>query len=405
MRSGPRRRTATAERTLLSAVRAYLDAETARDPPVDGAALLAWPQLLERAEDERVAPLLYALSRTLDVPAPVAARLRSAWVAFGRQHLLGVAALHALLDAFEGASIPVIPLKGPALGEALYAEPGLRPFTDLDLLVRRADVPRAVELLVTLGYRPLEYERPLAYDLAYATAACFVPTEPQPDRFPIDLHWNLVSFVAGNTPATLDAEEVWVRAVADARWGRRVLVLDREDLLLYLALHLAVHHPLEGLAWQLDLALLLRRQDRIDWDAVVARASRWRLRSAIYFALKRVEDRFAAGVPSVALSRLRPRGLRGAWLDRLGRLDEPSAWLDHLIAVLLMDRPTDLIRALAAGALPGPVWVRLRYPSASTARSYAIHYRRLAAVGVRTGRAILGRRLRPDSLTTGRRSP
>jgi hypothetical protein len=393
MRSGPRRRTATAEQTLLSAARAYLDAETARDLLPDAGALLAWPRLLERAEGERVAALLYALTRTLEVPAPVAARLRSAWLAFGRQHLLGVAALRALLDAFEGASVPVIPLKGPALGEALYAEPGLRPFTDLDLLVRRADVPRAVELLATLGYRPLEYERPLAYDLAYATAACFVPADPQPGRFPIDLHWNLVSFVAGNTPATLDAEELWPRAVVDARWGRPVLALGREDLLLYLALHLAVHHPLEGLAWQLDLALLLRRQGTgIDWDEVVARASRWCLRSAVYFALKRVEDRFAAGVPAPVLSRLRPRGPRGAWLDRLARLDEPRAWLDHLIAILLMDRPSDLVLALAAGALPRPAWVRLRFPSASTARSYAIHYRRLAAVGARTTRAILERR-------------
>jgi hypothetical protein len=57
-----------------------------------------------------------------------------------------------------------------------------------------------------------------------------------------------------------------------------------------------------------------------------------------------------------------------------------------------MDRPSDLGRAVARGALPGPAWVRLRYPSASTAGSYATHYRRLAAVGVRTARALLGRR-------------
>jgi len=354
---------------------------------------LDWPRLLERAEHERVAPLLYALTRTRPLPAQVAERLRAAWVAFGRQHLLGVEALRALLDAFEGASIPVIPLKGPALGEALYAEPGLRPFTDLDLLVRRADVPRAVALLARLGNRALEYERPLAYELAYATAACFVPVEPRPGRFPIDLHWNLVSFVAGHTPSTLDAEEVWTRAVVDERWGRRVRALCREDLLLYLALHLAVHHPLEGLAWPLDLALLVRRQgDGLDWGAVVERAGRWRMRGAVYFALRRVEDRFAAGVPGAVLTRLRPRGARGAWLDRLARRDESSAWLEHLIAVLVMDRRSDLARAVARGALPGPAWVRLRYPSASTAGSYATHYRRLAAVGVRTVRALLGRR-------------
>jgi hypothetical protein len=287
----------------------------------------------------------------------------------------------------------VIPLKGPALGEALYDDPGLRPFTDLDLLVRKPDVPRAVELLARLGYRALEYERPLAYELAHATAACFVPAEPRPGRFPIDLHWNLVSFVAGATPRALDAEEVWTRAVVAERWGRRVRALSRDDLLLYLALHLAVHHPLEGLVWQLDLALLLRREgDRISWEQVIERAARWRMRGAVYFALERVEARFAAGVPASVLSRLRPRGARGAWLDRLAGRDEPSAWLDHLMAVLLMDGPPDLLRALAAGALPRPAWVRLRYPSASAACSYLIHYRRLAAVGLRTARAILGRR-------------
>ena len=340
-----------------------------------------------------MAPLLYALNRALELPAPVASRLRSAWLAFGRQHLLGVAALGALLDAFDAASIPVIPLKGPVLAETLYAEPGLRPFTDLDVLVRRADVPRAVDMLAGLGYAPLGYERPLAYDLAYATATCFVATEPEPDRFPVDLHWNLVSVVGGNTPSTVGGEEVWSRAVAETRWGRRALALGREDLLLYLALHLAVHHPLEGLVWQLDLALLLRRhRGALDWDEVVARAGRWGLRSAVYFALKRVEDRFGAGVPAHVLSALRPGRTRRACLDRLARIDDPRAWLDHVIGVLLIDTPADFVRALAASTAPSPTWVKLRYPSASAAGSYALHYRRLATVGRRTAAAMLERR-------------
>ena len=45
----------------------------------------------------------------------------------------------------------MIPLKGPALAEALYPDPGLRPFTDLDLLVRREDAARAVALLGEVG--------------------------------------------------------------------------------------------------------------------------------------------------------------------------------------------------------------------------------------------------------------
>ena len=141
---------------------------------------LDWARIVDAAERARLAPLLYAMARELPLPEPVFARLRSSWRAFGRQHLFGVQQLCSLLAAFDRASVPVIPLKGPALGEALYRDPGLRPFTDLDLLVRRADVARAVALLSNLGYRALEHERPFAYELADATAACFMPVEGGP---------------------------------------------------------------------------------------------------------------------------------------------------------------------------------------------------------------------------------
>lgn len=296
------------------------------------------------------------------------------------RHRLGVEALRALLDAFERAAIAVIPLKGPLLAEALYDEPGLRPFTDLDLLVRRRDVPRAVALLATLGYRALEHERPIAYELAHATAACFVPAGSTGISYPVDLHWGLVGFPAGVAPRTLDAEEVWAHAVTEERWGRPILQLCREDLLLYLALHLAVHHPLGGLPWQLDLALLVRRGQDLTWERVTERARGWGVAGAAYFALRLVEDRFAPGVPASALARLRPRGPRGALLDRIARSSGARGGVDHFVDLLLLDRMSDLCRALAALACPSPAWVQSRYATPSALRGYLVHYGRIGKI-------------------------
>src|SRR5690349_18102423 len=53
------------------------------------------------------------------------------------------------------AGIAVAPLKGSLLATGYYAEPGLRPMNDLDLLVRPADEPRMLELLAGLGYRQI----------------------------------------------------------------------------------------------------------------------------------------------------------------------------------------------------------------------------------------------------------
>jgi hypothetical protein len=48
--------------------------------------------------------------------------------------------------------VPAMPLKGPVLGRELYGDPGLRPFDDLDLLVRASDLDAAGYALVAFGY-------------------------------------------------------------------------------------------------------------------------------------------------------------------------------------------------------------------------------------------------------------
>ena len=65
-----------------------------------------------------------------------------------------------LLDALATAGIPSMPLKGPALGRALYGEPGRRPSADIDLLVRAEDLSGAVVVAEGLGYRDTEPYRP-----------------------------------------------------------------------------------------------------------------------------------------------------------------------------------------------------------------------------------------------------
>jgi hypothetical protein len=333
-------------------------------------------------------PLLAAVTRDRPLPPRVADRFRSAEVASGRRHLLGVAQLRRLLAAFGSTGIPVMTLKGPALGEALYADPPLRPFTDLDLLVHRADAAPAVALLSDLGYRFIAWDRTLEYELANATAACFVRRDAGPGDFSVDLHWGLVSFPAGVTPRTIDAEEVWARAIERERWDLRVTELCPEDLLLYLALHLAIHHPFVGCVWRLDIALLLQRHGGdLEWASILERARRWRVRGALYFALRVVEDTLAVGPPAEILADLRPRGLRGDALERLARHRDPTARFEHLVDLLLLDAGADLLRALATSAAPPPSFVRGRYGTDSALRAYLAHYRRLGAIGLRAAQA------------------
>ncbi|MCW2988942.1 MAG: nucleotidyltransferase family protein [Solirubrobacterales bacterium] len=57
-----------------------------------------------------------------------------------------------LIDALREREIPTAPLKGPALGEQLYGEPGRRLSSDIDLLLPAERLSEAVRIAESVGY-------------------------------------------------------------------------------------------------------------------------------------------------------------------------------------------------------------------------------------------------------------
>jgi hypothetical protein len=341
-------------------------------------AALDWDATATRAEHERLAPILYVALRGGAAPPLVLARLRGAWMAAERQHLMAGPQLRELVAAFGRAGIETILLKGPLLAADYYSDPALRPFTDLDLLVRRRDRERAIEVATALGYAHGSPGRSLAYELEHAPAAYFVA--PGGARLPVDLHWECVAHPGGSRATELAAEEIWSRTLPSPSWGAAARTLAPEDLVIYLAAHFAIHHSLAGALWQLDLALVLRRHGAtLDWDAVAARATRWGAAGAVYFALRTVGDRFGATAPTPTINRLRPGDIRVALIDRLlSAGPDRLVKLEYLVGLLMLDRYADMVRTLAAGLVPRPGWLRARYDSRSVITAYLTHYGRLA---------------------------
>ena len=435
----------SAEQSLLmEAGRAFLSGETTPDLAALAAGPLDWGRIIRRAETERLGALLYAVLSPLALPAPISThysripetpspppspiegeghnssfplptagegqgegavstqeaasriiqvrdRLRAAWLGARRQYLLGIQQLTRVLSAFEREGVPVIPLRGPALAELLYRDPALRSFTDLDLHIHEGNLPRALSLLSGLGYRHMEAGLPLSLELTWRHAASFVPEAPE--EIPIDLHWGMVDYPGLAPAAAITQQDLWDRAVrVEGPYGVRWEFCP-EDLLIYLALHWAVHHALSGLIWQLDLALLiLRYGDTLDWDAVIERAGRWRIRGPVFFALREVRDCLEAAVPAWVLDRLRPVGLRPTlfdWLHQRG--EEYRERLDYLVPFLVMDRGSDMLRALASAVVPPASWLRCRYGKASVLGAYMAHCARIGRVCARTTWASLGR--------------
>jgi hypothetical protein len=344
---------------------------------------LDWHSLRAVAEAEGVAPALGFAVKTKapeQIPATVCEWLSRTLTDSTAGHLILSHELGRLLEAFDREKVPVIPLKGPALGETLYAHPALRPCSDLDLLVRRESVRQVDDLLQRLGYRRLADAHTFQFDLTYDRATLYEGLS----GIHVDLHWGLLS----DPRYSWDEREgltVWDRAVPIRVAGQDALGLCPEDLLLYLAVHLAVHHALAGLLWYWDLALILDRWGgTLDWEVLIVRASRWRVRAALYFALLELEMLFGTSAPAAVMVAIEPCGPRAAAVGWLLRHRDPQQRraLEHLIALLLVDRGRDLLDTLRRVLLPPPAWLRVRYEGMgpSLPSQYLAHYRRLGQV-------------------------
>ncbi len=368
-------------RWILDCIRS-LNAQAALSPPVSS---LDWNLLLASAEAEGLAPALGFVLRAgaEGVPARVRERLsRHLTDSVARQLVLS-RELAGLLRHFDAAGVPVIPLKGLALGEMLYPDPALRPSSDLDLLIRPETLLRVDGLLRDVGYRRLPDAHSWDFDVAYDRATLY----EGPSGVRVDLHWGLLSDPRYSWNER-EGLTVWDRAVRIRVAGEKALGLCPEDLLLYLALHLAVHHGLAGLLWYWDLFLVMDRwAGALDWQAVVERASRWQVRAALYFALLGLELFFGPSAPASVMGRVKPRGPRAATVGYLlrHRGAHRRSQLEHLIALLLVDRSRDLLAPVRDVLCPPPDWVRARYEGAgpSLLMQYLAHYRRAGEVASR----------------------
>jgi hypothetical protein len=197
-----------------------------------------------------------------------------------------------LIGAFYAAGVRAVVLKGTAVAHAVYPDPTMRPFGDLDLLVAASAWRTACEVLRAEGYRrDLPEPRP-GFDERFGKAA----THSDAEGVQVDLHRTLV---LGPFGLWLDPDELLESTETFELAGRRIERLDRTGLLLNAALH-------AGLGSAAPLLLPLRDvaeasgHPGVDWDRLAAWAERWRVRPALARAFEIAERSLAWEPPAPA---------------------------------------------------------------------------------------------------------
>ena len=311
-----------------------------------------WITLQRLARRHRLSPLLhYGLCRSRIVGVPE--WLSADWE---EQHCDAVAvslffqdALVEIAAAFDDHRVPFILLKGEALSKALYPEDGLRPYDDIDLLVRSEAYDAAKAILMELGF---SLRHPTKETERRQLFGEVVFDREGLRHLAVDLHWDTAMASWERQSSFFSEHEAWASIDQVCLGGRTLPALSGEALLLYLCVHLAFHHTFDGLILLCDLFLVLRREaGRIDWERLVAMATRYLCRRALYYSLTFARALLGAEVPAGVLDRVRPPASNQALMPA-GRLLFRDAgvplMLERWVKFLLIDTQQGRWRAVQA---------------------------------------------------------
>ncbi|MCU1496995.1 MAG: hypothetical protein JWM47_948 [Acidimicrobiales bacterium] len=198
------------------------------------------------------------------------------------------ARLLRVVELLDGAQIHPLVLKGPALAHLDEADPSLRTFADIDLLVRATDLDRAVEVLAGFGAGRGPAERRPGFDHRFAKSV----TLRFADGVELDLHRSLSDGVHGfRVPLARLFESPGRLPLA----GRTLACLSGVHRTLHTAYHLVLGSPAPRLMSLRDLANHLIQ--RPDPDEVVAEARAWGGEVVLATAVSRAVESLAIDVP------------------------------------------------------------------------------------------------------------
>ncbi|MGH2543213.1 MAG: nucleotidyltransferase domain-containing protein, partial [Ardenticatenaceae bacterium] len=256
-----------------------------------------WELLLRLAEQHGLQALLHARLEGVEelLPAAVAGRLRHARKASAAEIAFFEYGTQEVIDLFHQHGVPLVAFKGVPLARALFGDPSLRPTSDIDVMVRRAHLERARQLLEAAGWH-IQSEWVIHHNFAKPFGGAIIPLE---------LHWTSQRDGEYHIPE----DSLWEEAsLAGQAWR-----FSDEMTLLILVLH-AARHAFAPYRLLVDIAYALHHwHDTLDWERLVELAEQSDALPLLALVLALVQRDLAAPPPRHHAL----QALRQSWRVRL----------------------------------------------------------------------------------------
>ena len=298
---------------LLWSVRARIDAETAARIEALARNTIDWDYCIRIGQSHRVLPLLYrSLNQVCPdaVPGAILEGLRQYFYRNTQRNLFLTSELLKLITAFEQQGISAIPFKGPILAARIYGNIALRQYNDLDLLVRKRDILKAKDVLISQrftspsdnsGENSDVSDRVLETDLIAPLSPNFYVFVRDGGSIRVDLQWRITRRLFSSS---LDSERFWNTLEPVTLGGRTVLNFPPDVLLWILCVH-GCKHSWQRLKWVCDVAQLVELVKEDDRATFIERAIQNGNRRMLFLGLLLAHELLGTRLPAEILKKIR----------------------------------------------------------------------------------------------------
>ncbi|MDO9579596.1 MAG: nucleotidyltransferase family protein [Bacteroidales bacterium] len=342
-----------------------------------------WEYILNEARRNGVSPILYLRLKNQKEDFPetflraepqgeVFEKLEKDYYQSLRRNILMWEEIKPILKSFKEDGIEVILLKGVALAELVYKNLALRPMSDIDLLVKKEELPRIDERMRKFGYSTDENYR---NSLRYSSVDYLNSIEYRNRAISVHFHWHLVNSTLPSFmyASKIDIEKIWKEAIPVKISGTETLSLAPHHLLIHLSEHASKPgHSLSKLILLYDIAETIKvYQEELDWELLINEARTFNLNRPLYYSLYLTSRLIGLeNMPANILDELRPKNLGYGERRFLGvSRYAPTLWnkncsgLSYLLHLAMCQGNFQKIRFIWQSFFPPSAVLRLRYPS------------------------------------------
>ena len=279
---------------------------------------LNWPAVLQKSKTEGISCLLYhnLLQFRHLVPKDIWNSLTEIYYTNTSRNIRIYRQISAVLASLNQEGLAVIPLKGIFLAEKVYGNIALRKIGDIDLLIKRQDLPRIDQVLGNLGYHTPIQKKLLSYAIkkAYLNSIDYFKGDRKSPT--LHLHWHIVnvSLPTYMYSQAIQMERFWQFSQASTLAAAPTFEFSPEHLIIYLSEH-AVKHSFDRLILLSDIdAVIKRYEGKIDWEKLIQEAKGLGMQRQLFYSLYLTKDFLDADIPERALSSIEPK--RWGFLER-----------------------------------------------------------------------------------------